>query len=620
MSVRMHTMIRITLLALLVASPWVGAQVTPQPRLGEPLDGLTPSELNRFDLGKLQFDRVFQVSEGLGPVFNQNSCSSCHSNPVGGSGSITVTHFGENTKAGFDPLVHLGGSLLQSQAISLMCQEVVPPAANHTAQRVTPSILGFGLLEAIPDADLIAIANNPPASVSGAVHMVQPLESPMGPMRVGRFGWKAQVATVLSFSGDAALNEMGITNRLVPNENAPQGNAALLAQCDTVPDPEDNPGPGIPHFIDRITDFQRYLAAPPQTPKSGMDGEVIFAQVGCTDCHTPSFTTSNDMSLEPAIRNKVIKPYSDFLLHDMGQAADFIPQGTAQEREIRTPPLWGLRVRDPIWHDGRVSGGTLADRIMGPGGIIEQHNALLSEAAPSAQAFLALSSSDKNSVIRFLDSLGRAEFDSDGDNDVDYVDLAAFEAARTGPGSFYTPNDPQAIHDIDQDGDVDDDDFNSLVLAFTVDCNGNGTNDLVDILVNGTSFDANGNLVPDECEHCQTDLGFAGPIGNLSLTVCGDPLTASGSMATALLTGLAPNETFYIAFSSQQGNLLLPGGGTVVPAFPLLGMGTFVGDADGRFGVTLMGGGSPQTFVLQAATLNGGVFELSNAVLIQSGM
>jgi CxxC motif-containing protein (DUF1111 family) len=151
----------------------------------------------------------------------------------------------------------LGGSLQQSQSISVACAETVPAIANVTANRVTNSTLGAGLVEAIADADILA--NVGTTGVSGKVHMVGVLEDPNGPLRVGRFGWKAQVATVLTFSGDASLNELGLTNRLVGQENAPNGNMALLAACDAVPDPEDGPDVHGLHFIDRVTSFQRRL-------------------------------------------------------------------------------------------------------------------------------------------------------------------------------------------------------------------------------------------------------------------------------------------------------------------------------------------------------------------------
>ncbi|MCP3980253.1 MAG: hypothetical protein GY716_13190 [bacterium] len=439
-------------------------EVELQPRMGQPLSRLTVSELERFELGRAAFDTVFAEPDGLGPIFNQNACGACHSIPLGGSGSITVFRFGhaEDKGVGFDPLAGLGGSLRQSQALSPECAEDIPPEANVVAERVTPSTLGFGLVEALADSDIESLALAPPAGVSGRVHMVTAAEDDTPVPRVGRFGWKSQVATVLTFSGDAALNEMGITNRLFSEENAPNGDVALLALCDTQADPEDGPdGEGF-HFIDRVTDFQRFLAAPPKTPRSGMAGEGIFAAVGCASCHVGTYTTPDDPQLETALRKQVLHPYSDFLLHDMGENADFIVQGDAHGRELRTPPLWGMRVRDPMWHDGRVAGGTLEDRVLAA---VALHDGVGSEGSASARAFQALSGEDKDAVIRFLDSLGRAEFDADGDNDVDDDDLTAFQACFTGPGSFYTPEDPCAVSDVDQDGDVDDDDFQLFALA-----------------------------------------------------------------------------------------------------------------------------------------------------------
>jgi hypothetical protein len=450
----------------LTPDAWGQIQIDVQPRMGQPADGLTPAELARFEEGKLQFDHTFQVGEGLGPTMNQDSCSSCHNNPVGGSGSITVTRFGftDPKTLEFDPLAELGGSLLQAETIPVIgCPEVIPPEANTQQIRATPSTLGFGLLEAIPDGDIQANADNPPSpNVSGRVHIVEPLEAP-GTFRVGRFGWKAQVATVLTFSGDASLNEMGITNDLVMTENAPNGDEAVLAFCDTVADPEDT-GPVGTRFIDKITDFQRFLAQPPQTPKSGMTGEVIFDQIGCTDCHIASFTTPDNPKLESALRNKTIKPYSDFLLHDIGGTLfDGIQQGDATEAEIRTPPLWGLRIRDPMLHDASLSGGIFSTRV---NQAIINHGQLGSESRPAVLAYQALTQPQKDAVIAFLDSLGRAEFDHTGDNDIDDEDVTDFLACFNGPQG-YTPDDACAISDVNQDGNVDCFDYAGLRTAWS---------------------------------------------------------------------------------------------------------------------------------------------------------
>lgn len=467
-----------------------------QPVAGEPVNGASPAELAAFEAGKQDFIFTFTPEVGLGPIFNQNSCGSCHNNPVGGSGSIFVTRFGFSGKEGFDPLDAFGGSLLQAQAIDDECLEIVPAFANITSPRITSSILGAGLVEAIDDADILFNANNPPMGVSGRAHMVPTLEDEMAPLRPGRFGWKAQLTTLLSFSGDATLMEMGITNRVVGQENAPNGDAGLLATWDLVADPEDGPDGSGQHFIDRVTVYQQLLAAPPQTPKSGMSGEAIFTAIGCTDCHTPTFTTSDNMAFSPAVRNQTIHPYSDFLLHDMGLAGDFIAQGDAFETEIKTTPLWGVNRRDPLWHDGRVSGGTFTSRMTE---VIDLHRALASEATASGNAFFALSPTDQASVIAFLGSLGRAEFDFDDNDTRDFDDFVAFKNCYDMGGSV-SPDDACAIGDFDQDGDVDLDDFTMFEQAFDgdlLDCNNNGQSNLREILLGAP--DINGDFVPDTC-------------------------------------------------------------------------------------------------------------------------
>lgn len=614
-----NSALRMLLLILLVAAPAL-AQIVPQPKMGAPLNGLSAVQLSQFNAGAVDFDHVFTVAEGLGPIFNQNSCGSCHNNPTGGSGTITVVRFGLlDAKSGtFDPLSNLGGSLQQSQSITVACAETVPAIANVTANRVTNSTLGSGLVEAIDDADISA--NVGTSGVSGKVHMVPVLEDPNGPLRVGRFGWKAQLATVLSFSGDATLMECGITNRLVGQENAPNGDTVLLAACDGVSDPEDGPDSNGLDFIDRVTHFQRYLAPPPQTPRSGMSGEALFTSIGCAACHTPQYTTVTDPGLEPFLSGQVIRPYSDFLLHDMGQAADFIEQGGAGQRELRTPSLWGVRVRDPLWHDGRVAGGTFADRIKGANGAIMEHDALLSEAQPSAQAFFALSSADQDRVVAFLDSLGRAEFDADGDNDIDYLDLQGFLAAQAASvTTTFTPDDAEAVFDIDQDGDVDSVDFSHFINVYEDDCNQNGVNDLKDILVNLTSFDANGNLIPDECETCQQNLGFGGP-GSLTFAICGDDLTMPGGVASAVISGAMPGNQVFVVIS----NIAVPrpfGAGTIVPGAPFTVFPWFFADSNGQVVETVTAGGPPAMLTLQAATINPSSFvvEFSNAVKMSVG-
>ena len=436
---------------------------TPQPRIGEPLAGLTPFQLGLFEAGKEAFVRSITEEEGLGPAHNLVSCAACHGNPVGGSGSISVTMFGRADENGFDPLKRLGGPLLQGGAIRPECAEHMPREANVSAERMTTSALGAGLIEAVSDSSIARLAESSSTDITGRVHWVTALEdTPGSAKRVGRFGWKCQIATVLSFSAVAARNELGFTNHLLPTESAPNGNRSLIEKCDSVPDPEDRPDSAGFTYVDRVTHFQRYLAAPPQTPRSGMKGERVFDRIGCAACHVATLRTADDPSLEAALRHKPFKPYSDFLLHDMGRLGDGIVQGDATGREFRTTPLWGFRFRFPVMHDGRVSGVTSAERAIR---CIEAHDG---EARPSVRAYRELGKQERNQLIAFLDSLGRVEFDQDGDNDVDLHDWSFFVGCSTRPAEGkYSPDDRCRMADIDGDGDVDLVDFAVLQQAFT---------------------------------------------------------------------------------------------------------------------------------------------------------
>ncbi len=458
----MSTVLRLVLTVAISASA-LRAQSAFQPRMGEPLPGLSPSEFALFLEGRAAFNLELTPAQGRGPIFNDVSCRTCHSQPaMGGASTRTVTRFGKSATAStaFDPLDNLGGSLLQSQANSPGCAESVPPQADVTAARLTPHTFGAGLVEAILDGDILALAQNPPAGVSGIVHWVQPLESPLGQPRAGRFGWKNQVATVTTFSADASTNELGFTNPLAPNENAPNGNLALLAQCDATPDPEDLPDAQGLHFFERVTHFQRYLAPPPQTPRSGMSGEALFQSIGCAACHVATPFVSG-VTPEAALSQVAFKPYSDFLLHDMGTLGDGIVQGAGTEREMATRALWGLRLRTSMLHDGRATGGTFAANVASAIGFHD------GEAAASRAAFQALSQPQRDAVIAFLGSLGQSEFDFERDNRIDEFDWFFIEPWLTGPGAFFGPDDPRAITDVEQDGDFDLRDFLVFQAAFT---------------------------------------------------------------------------------------------------------------------------------------------------------
>ncbi len=530
-----------------------------QPRAGDPLLGLTPGQLLLFEIGGDAYQTPWGPETGLGPIMNKSNCQSCHSNPMGGWGPIATTRFGMEDKGEYYPLEELGGSLLQTLAINDSCREILPPEATVTTVRMTNSSMAFGLVEAIAAAAIAA--NEDPLDldgdgISGRVHWVLPLESsPKSPLRAGRFGWKAQVATVLTFSADATRNELGVTNSLIPTENAPNGDMALLASCDAVADPEDLPDAEGYTFIDRVTHFQRYLAQPPQTPRSGMTGETVFNAIGCNACHVAEWTTSSDKSLEAAIRGKTIRPYSDFLVHDMGFLGDGVQDGDATEQEIRTPTLWNLRTRDPMLHDGSASGGSFEERVT----IAILAHGPLGEAAASAAAFAALPEADKSSLVAFLDSLGRFEFDLDGDMGVSTIDLSMLADCR---GSAVTPDDPCAVGDIDQNGVVDAIDLEGFLLAaardgadVTADCDSDGIVDYAAIFYGAPDADFDG--VPDDCgaSPCPADLTGDGAVGgadlatmlsvwgtsNAAADLTGDGMVGGADLATLLgAWGLCP--------------------------------------------------------------------------------
>jgi len=518
----------IVLCAVMVAtSTAAGGPPVPQPKAGAPLVGLTAIELDRFFQGRALYQHDFTAAEGLGPIFNKESCADCHVNPLGGWGTITVTRFGFADKDFYDDLSWLGGPLRQAGAISVACEEIIPPEANVIATRVTNSSMAFGMIEAIADADIQANADPDDLDadlVSGRARIVEPAESP-GTQRVGRFGWKAQVATVLTFSADALHNEIGITNRFFTTENAPNGDLVQLAECDDVPDIEDiTDGEGF-DFIDRVTDFQRFLGPPPQTPRSGMTGETLFNTIGCAKCHVAEWTTSNDRALEAALSGKTIRPYSDFLLHDMGLLGDSIEENGAEALEMRTPTLWNLRTRDPMLHDGRAAGGSFEERVAGPQGAIWWHNVIASEARNSGIAFFALSVIDRAKIVAFLGSLGRLEFDTDGNGEIRLADVIPFTLGGTNFQSCYgqhgvSPDDPCAIHDIDQDGAITLVDLHAMLTVYedaNGDCDNDGVSDLEEVLLGAP--DANGDGVPDDCPACAGDLTDDGLVNGADIAV-----------------------------------------------------------------------------------------------------
>lgn len=376
------------------AGPGAGGPATVTPNFGQPLNGLTAEQRDLFMEGAAEFRAQDTPETGLGPLFNGRSCAECHNSPaLGGGSNISVTRFGRVDEAGnFDPLTALGGSLLQRFAIAPNLQERIPREANVIVQRKTTPLFGAGLIEAIPDAAILAqAARSVGNGISGrAAFIVDPAT---GQTRVGRFGWKAQHANLFSFAGDAYLNEMGITNRLFPTENAPNGNTALIARFNTgaiedTVDPETGRSD-----MDAFADFMRFLAAPPRATmtQSARLGELQFGTIGCNGCHTPTYTTGPNAIA--ALSNQSVNLYSDLLLHDMGSLGDGIAQGAAQPREMRTAPLWGLRNRAPYLHDGRAP--TLDAAIRAHDG----------EAAQIRARYQGMGAAERQQLLDFLGTL-----------------------------------------------------------------------------------------------------------------------------------------------------------------------------------------------------------------------
>jgi CxxC motif-containing protein (DUF1111 family) len=359
---------------------------------GDPLPGITPGEFQEFRLGLEDFREVEDAGDGLGPLFNGTGCAVCHNVPaIGGSSPMTELRGGVRDPDGKFRVV--GGTTL-FQMFSLpdhRCQAVIPAEANVVARRAPIPLFGGGLVEAVPDETLLALEDPFDSNrdgISGRAAVI--VDKASGQRRVGRFGWKAQIATLLTFSGDAYTNEMGITNDLFPDE--PHGGISpeRMRECDRVKDPEDLVDPRTgKRAIDNFESFMKFLAAPPRGTITDevRIGEQVFAAVGCTACHVPTLTTGANRSA--ALHRKVLAPFSDFLLHELG-TGDGIEQGAAEPDEIRTPALWGLRLRRPLLHDG--SAATPAEAVRRHGGeavgVIDRYNRASEEMRRALLAFL----------------------------------------------------------------------------------------------------------------------------------------------------------------------------------------------------------------------------------------
>jgi CxxC motif-containing protein (DUF1111 family) len=354
-----------------------------------------------FDVNLGVFDEIETIEDGLGPVYNAKGCGVCHSNPVvGGSSSITELRAGHFDGTNF--VSHPGDSLIHTNAIDAAIQEFVFDGNEVRTFRSSLPINGDGFVEATANGTFTNIRNAQPAAQRGTIINVPILEGDNGTLRVGRFGWKCQHASLESFAGDAYLNEMGITNLMdgatnFARENTSNGRS--VAAFDTVADPEDN-GEDVEIFAL----FMRALKAPPRGPITAQvtAGEAVFNQVGCAVCHTPNIQSAPPGTIinggeeitSAALGNKIYHPFGDFLLHNIGTGDGIVQAGGQSTRNLmRTAPLWGLRTRNRFMHDGLSF--TLNDAI-------QRHN---NQGATARNNFNARSGADRANLIAFLRSL-----------------------------------------------------------------------------------------------------------------------------------------------------------------------------------------------------------------------
>jgi CxxC motif-containing protein (DUF1111 family) len=360
----------------------------------------------QFNLDLANFDSVEDNADGLGPVYNAQACRECHQNPVSGATS-QITELRAGTTDGFGNFSNPpGGSLINDRAINAAIQERLTTASNTVATRSSLNILGDGFVEAIADATFTTIRNAQPSGMKGQIINVPIFEAP-GQTRVARFGWKNQNASLLSFAADAYVNEMGITSPLQPTENTTMGNS--VAAFDAVPDPEDAATVSNPNGTDveAFVRFMRSTKVPPRdtalaATSDAIAGSNLFVSIGCANCHTASITTApagtvvngGKYTIPAALGDKIIHPYSDFMLHDVGTGDGIVQNGgAATANKLRTPPLWGLRTRSRFMHD--LFNTTRFNATL-------RHT---NEAEPVIQNFINLSTTQQNQILTFLNSL-----------------------------------------------------------------------------------------------------------------------------------------------------------------------------------------------------------------------
>ncbi|HZE19684.1 MAG TPA: di-heme oxidoredictase family protein, partial [Candidatus Angelobacter sp.] len=361
----------------------------PGERFDTPLPGLGNGELGDFQAGHTQFRKAFSIAEGLGPIFNNVSCASCHSGDGRGRPENVLTRFSR----GVDLVPGEGGPQIQDKAIPGATPERLP-AGVDVSYRMPPPVFGVGLIEAIPDSAILSHEDPGDADgdgISGRANMVTPApyvpstEPGGGPgPRVGRFGRKAQVSSLLQQTVEAYHQDIGMTSSYRPVENV--NPVASHPAIDPAADPELSD-----REVEAVMQYMRMLAppAPGEPTASRARGEALFSSAQCVRCHVPTLHTGPH-EIE-TLANRDVTLYSDLLLHDLGDAlADNRPDGSADGKEWRTAPLWGLRVAREflngqlfLLHDGRAHSVDEAIRFHG------------GEATAAHDAYLGMSAADR---------------------------------------------------------------------------------------------------------------------------------------------------------------------------------------------------------------------------------
>jgi CxxC motif-containing protein (DUF1111 family) len=401
MSIRAISKWKTLCLFLLLAALSASSDIGPEATAG--FDTVTNGAVDQatHDSDRDQFEEPVSAANGLGPLYNATACVDCHQNPVtGGSSQISEMRAG-HLEHGVFVNPQGGSSLIHDRATDRQIQQRIPASEDIHAFRMSTSLLGLGYVEAVDDQTLLDLAKQEANMTDGRVHgqaiMVSVLEAP-GVSRVGRFGWKDQHGSLLSFSADADLNEKGVTNRFLPDENKYFGRAVDAFNQDAT-EPNDTEGD-----IDFYTSFMRATKAPARgaiTPEV-QAGAALFHGIGCDVCHASTLQTAaagtslngGTFVIPPALGGKTIHPFSDFLLHDIGTGDGIVQNGGQETRnKLRTAPLWGLRTRGRLLHDGSASDLTTA---------IRRHDG---EARLARARFRRLQRDDVRSLLAFLNSL-----------------------------------------------------------------------------------------------------------------------------------------------------------------------------------------------------------------------